>query len=501
MLHLVLETAGPFPRQLLYDVAAVPYELGVGPRACIIGGGGGKDILTALQVGTREVDVVELNPFTVNAVSKEFGEFSGDSYHLPGVNTFVGEGRSHFSRDTKPCDILQISQIDTFAASSAGAYALTENGLYTVEALRFFWSKLTPHGVLSISRWASGPAWPESARLVLMAMEALRQEGIAEPRSRLVVLSAGGTANTLLFRSSVTPALMTKIEGIAERRGFDLLWPPRSSKADAPVTEVLLKGPRSFEARGYDFSPSTDDRPFFFQTLNILHGTDQLAADGTGAREQSVTLLRGLALFVAEITVILFFLPFILREKLPRGPGLLRNTTYFFCIGLAFMLVEISLVQRLTLYLGHPSYATTIVLGALLLGAGVGSFNAQRVTNNLAWLFAILVPAVVGIISFGLLKVIMPVTLFHDFGIRASITAIGVGLLGIPMGLLFPLGMRHCDGRNRSWFWAINGASSVLGSILALVLALIGGFSLVLGLAVAVYALSAVCLPRLVFKH
>ena len=492
---------GPFPKQLLYDVAAVPYELRVGPRACIIGGGGGKDILTALQAGTREVDVVELNPFTVDAVSKQFGAFSGDPYHLPGVNAFVGEGRSHFSRDTKQCDILQISQIDTFAASSAGAYALTENNLYTVEALRLFWSKLTPQGVLSISRWVSGPAWPESARLVLMAMEALRQEGITEPRSRMIVLSAGGTANTLLFRSSVTPELMTQIERVAEQRGFDQLWPPRSSNPDNPVTEVLLKGPNSFEDRGYDFSPSTDDRPFFFQTLNILHGTNQLAADGTGAREQSVSMLRGLALFVAEITVILLFLPLILRENMPSGPALFRNTTYFFSIGLAFMLVEISLVQRLTLYLGHPSYATTIVLGALLFGAGVGSFTAQRISNKMAWFFAFLVPAMVGIISFGFIKVIMPMTLFHDFGVRASITALGVILLGVPMGLLFPLGMRHCDGKNRSWLWAINGAASVLGSILALVLALIGGFTLVLGLAVAIYLLGATCLPKPVLHH
>ena len=126
--------------------------------------------------------------------------------------------------------MLQISQIDTFAASSAGAYALSENSLYTVEALRSFWSRLTPQGVLSISRWVRGPAWPESARLVLMTMEALRQEGVAEPRSHLVVLASGNTANTLLFRSSVTPTLMERIAAICRRRGFAQLWPPPEAR-------------------------------------------------------------------------------------------------------------------------------------------------------------------------------------------------------------------------------------------------------------------------------
>lgn len=487
----------PFPEHLPYDVTAAPYELGLGPRACIIGGGGGKDILTALQAGARDVEVVELNPFTVDVVSKVFGDFSGNPYHLPGVSAFVGEGRSHFSRVTQPCDVLQISQIDTFAASSAGAYALTENSLYTVEALRSFWTRLTPEGVLSISRWVRGPAWPESARLVLLAVEALRREGVAEPRSHLVVLSAGGTANTLVFRSPVTAALMAKINQVAERRGFESLWPPQEGTLmQSPVTQVLLEGAGTFQAMGYDFSPSTDDRPFFFQTLSLLHGGESLTTGGTGEREGSVSLLRRLALIMASITIILFFLPLAFRGRLPRGPGLLRNTTYFAAIGVAFMFVEIPLLQRLTLYLGHPSYATTVVLGALLLGAGLGSSLAQRASDQRARLLALLVSLAVGVLCLSLTNLVVPATLFQSFMVRAMITIVFVGLSGVGMGLLLPLGMRHSDGRDRSWYWAINGASSVLASVLALVLALIGGFTLVLALAVAIYAVAAVTLPK-----
>jgi hypothetical protein len=494
---LHFKAGSPYPAHLPFDVTAAPYELGLGPRACIIGGGGGKDILTALGAGATDVEVVELNPQIVRAVSRDFGSYSGDPYHLPGVSAFVGEGRNHFSRVTRACDVLQISQIDTFAASSAGAYALTENSLYTIEAIRSFWSRLTPRGVLSISRWVRGPNWPESVRLVLMAAEALGQEGIAEPRAHMVVLASAGTANTLIFRSAVTPEQLADISAIRKRRGFEQLWPPTGGATDrSPIAAALVVGAAPFEADGFDVSAPTDNRPFFFQTLNLLHGADSAAAKATGGREQSVSLLRRLAIIVSAATVLLFFLPMLARGRLPRGPGLLGRTTFFASIGVAFMFVEIPLVQRLTLYLGHPSYATTVVLGALLLGAGIGASVAKRVSGEKARLVASAVPLAVGLVAFGLTLVVVPVTIFASFAARASIAALSVGALGVPMGLLFPLGMSHSDGRERSWYWAINGAASVLASVLALVLALLGGFSLVLGLAVAMYTLAALHLPR-----
>ena len=165
---------GPFPPHLLFDVTSFPYELvGTGSRACIIGGGGGRDILTALSAHASDVEVVELNPWTVDAVSHVFGGFSGNPYGLPNVRSFVGEGRSHFARSHSKCDVFQISLIDTFAATAAGAYALTENSLYTVEAMLGFWSTLTPRGMLSVSRWESGPGQLEAVRFALLAREAL----------------------------------------------------------------------------------------------------------------------------------------------------------------------------------------------------------------------------------------------------------------------------------------------------------------------------------------
>jgi hypothetical protein len=165
-------------------------------------------------------------------------------------------------------------------------------------------------------------------------------------------------------------------------------------------------------------------------------------------------------------------------------------------LGIGFMFVEIPLLQRLTLYLGHPSYATTAVLGSLLLGAGAGSALATRVPAASTRLLALLVPLAVASITFGLSLGIVPATQGLEIAPRVAITIVGVGLLGVPMGALFPLGMRDFDGRDRTWYWAVNGATSVLASVLALVLALLHGFNFVLWLAVGTYAVAALALGR-----
>ena len=484
----------PYPRHLAYDVVSAGYPLASPKRACIVGGGGGRDILKALQGGATEIEVVELNPYIVDAVSRAFRAHSGDPYHLPGVRSIVGEGRNHFSRSTTPCDILEISQIDTFAASAAGAYALTENSLYTIEAIRMFWSRLSDQGVLSISRWSSGPAWPESVRLVLLEIEALRREGITDPSRHMIVFAAGDTANVLVFRKPVDTTMLARANAIAADRGYWLLWPATLSGADVPeITRAIANGPESMSRRGYDVSPPTDDRPFFFQTLNILTAPTSVGP-GASHREQSVALLRRLVTILLVLTGVLVVLPVVVRGALPRGPGTVRQTIYFACLGLGFMFVEIPLLQRLSVYLGHPSYATTVVLGSLLVGAGVGASMAGRIPDRHRRHILFAVPVVVGVLGFTLLWVAGH-TISQPFAVRTAISIAALTLAGGALGLPFPLGMAMFDDRDRSWYWAINGATSVLASVLAIVIALITGFMTVLAGAVAIYLLAAIAFP------
>jgi hypothetical protein len=191
---------------------------------------------------------------------------------------------------------------------------------------------------------------------------------------------------------------------------------------------------------------------------------------------------------------VLVILPLAARGTLPRGPGFAGSTLFFACLGFAFMFVEIPLLQRLTVYLGHPSYSTTVVLGSLLVGAGLGASAAGRIPESRRRLTVWLVPVVVGAIVF-LLLWLSNKTLGQSFAVRVTISVVALTLAGGMMGVPFPLGMAKFDDRDRSWYWAINGATSVLASVLALVIALITGFTVVLGFAIAAYLVAALSLP------
>jgi hypothetical protein len=191
---------------------------------------------------------------------------------------------------------------------------------------------------------------------------------------------------------------------------------------------------------------------------------------------------------------VLVLLPLAARGTLPRGPGFLRSTLFFSCLGFGFMFVEIPLLQRLAVYLGHPSYSTTVVLGSLLIGAGCGASFAGHVPESRRRLVGLLVPLVVGASVF-LLMWIAEKTTGQSFAVRVAISVTSLTLAGAMMGMPFPLGMARFDDRDRSWFWAINGATSVLASVLALVVALMAGFAVVLGCAVASYLLAAMTMP------
>ncbi|MFI5244985.1 MAG: hypothetical protein ACHQQR_07145 [Gemmatimonadales bacterium] len=357
-----------------------------------------------------------------------------------------------------------------------------------------FWSHLSERGVLSVSRWVSGPAWPESVRLVLLELEALRQEGIREPRDHMLVLAAGGTANVLLFRQPVTRRQFEIARDVAADRGYAILWPiaPGTTEVSA-LAGALAFGPDEMTRRGYDVSPPTDDRPFFFQTLNILRGASRLAEVET-EREQSVTLLRRLATILVGLVFALLLLPLAARGTLPRGPHFGRNTLFFSCLGFGFMFVEIPLLQRLAVYLGHPSYSTTVVLGSLLVGAGLGAWLAGHVPESRRRFVSFLIPIVVGAVVF-LLLWLAGHTVGQSFAVRVAISVATLTLAGAMMGTAFPLGMAQFDDRDRSWYWAVNGATSVLASVLALVIALVAGFAVVLGCAVTSYLVAALTLP------
>ncbi len=485
----------PLPH-LMFDVTSAAYQLRRPERVAIVGAGGGRDVLTALKAGATYVDAVELNPFTIDAVSKPFGAFSGDPYHRPGVRAVASEGRSFLVSSPSRYDVLQISLIDTWAATSAGAYTLSENSLYTLEAFRLYLRRLSDDGILTVSRWAAGARQLEISRLALLAKAALAREGVVDANRHLVLLQAGDVGNLLVFRRPLDGARLAAVDAIAEERGFVRHWPLRpGTKASSMVQMALIHGDAPFKKSGFDLSPPTDDRPFFFQTVDIRNMPEKKLLAAASANEHAVIQLRRLLVVVAVVTLALFFVPFFARGRFAQAPGFAAGTAYFVAIGLGFMFVELPLIQRFTHHLGHPSRATAVVLGTMLLGAGVGSIVAARLGPERARKLAIGLPAAVALLAVFVAQIVAR-TLGLELEGRVGVAVATVAPVAVAMGFAFPVGMVHFGEANRAWFWAVNGAVSVLASVSTLALSMAFGFSRVLWVGVGCYAVAAILVAR-----
>jgi hypothetical protein len=409
---------------------------------------------------------------------------------MPGVNSIASEGRSFLSRSTLPYDFIQISMVDSWAATSAGAFALSENYLYTEEAFQLYWDRLTVDGIVSVSRWMMDRHLVEGARLVLLAKSALAARGVEEPLRHIVVVQAKSVANLILSKRPVDETMLARIDAVCAERGFSRHWPVHEGTPSRSLMPRLLsEGPAFMEASGLDLSPPTDDRPFYFQAVPVLGKIDHDLIAKLSVNEQSVLLLRRLLWIVGGLSLLLFFVPFAFSSRFPRAPALLRGSAYFACIGLAFLLVEASWVQRFILFLGHPSYATTVVIAALLLGAGLGSLCAGRTSLLTAVRLGPVIPLLVLVLNEAL-GLVFPSALALSCPGRVIVSVALLVPGGFGMGFALPLGMIRFGDEAKPWYWAMNGAFSVFGSVFSLALAMTMGHHAV-GLAgVATYGVA-----------
>lgn len=472
---------------LLYDVTAFGHEVCPPRRVAVIGGGGGRDILTALRCGADDIDVAEFNPGVVDTVSTRFREFGGDIYHAKGVHAHVSEGRSFLTRSRGAYDLIQVSLIDSWAATAAGAYTLAENNLYTVEAFRLYLDRLAPDGIVSLSRWATGMFGLEGDRMVLLGRETLLAAGVSDPGTHMMVAGGGAVATMLLARRPFTAAEVQRAHEVCELRGFQLLHPrPAAAPGPRHVEALLRDGPAEAASRGLLMTPPTDDRPFFFQSLPIFGDFDLAFARQQGINQEGVFTLRLLMAMVTAFTLVLFFAPFALVRWLPRGDQFWRGSGYFAAIGLSFMLIEIPWLQRFVLYLGHPSIAAAVVIGALLLGAGLGSLRASRLGVDRATRWWWLVPMALAVVNLGM-SGLFAATLGASEPVRIAISFVVLLPVGFLLGHFFPLGMLRFGDDAKAWFWAINGACGVLAGVSSLALAMAFGFLAVAWMGVAGY--------------
>lgn len=472
---------------LFHDVTMAGYELRPPGRVAIVGTGGGRDVLAALLAGARAIDAIEINPAIISLVRDRLRAFSGGVYDLPGVRAVNAEGRSALTRSSGNYDLIQISLADSFAATSAGAFALAEANLYTLEAYRLYWSRLSENGIVSTSRWSAGRFGFELIRLLFLVDAALRAEGIQAPENHIAVFQAGLVGTVLMSRSPFDGADRRRLAEIAVRRGFDLHMPvARDAKRLPSVARAYRGGTERFADQGFQMEAPSDDRPFFFQMVSPLAPAASRAIQASGVNSEGVAMLRDLMLAMAVITLVLFFTPFAFARRLAPTPGFWRGSLFFTSIGLSFMLVEIAWVQRFILYLGHPSLSTPVCLASLLLGAGLGSASSTRLGVGGAARWGWLVPMLLVLLNASFAP-LFAATLGFVLPARIALAVASIAPAGFCMGFFFPLGLARFGDSHKAWFWALNGSAGVLASVGSLALAMQLGFSNVAYLGALLY--------------
>ena len=474
----------------------------------IVGGGGGRDVLTALSFAAEQVDVVELNPDVVEAATRAFGDYSGRVYEHPKVRLTVGEARSELSRRGQHFDLIQMSMIDTWASSMAGAMVMTENSLYTQEAFDLYLQRLKPDGMLSVSRWFDPTRYGEAARVLVLMASTLRRAGIERPEDHIAMLVSPGyldmaVTTLVLKRSAITDPERAALERLGKERGYRVLWPHAQDAAAAPfdVAGLLRLDPQALADTRFDLSPPTDDRPFFFNIDRPIASWLDAFSSGDYGRGSRATLVLGVTLLVMGYACVRFVIrP--MRASLGADAAQPRRSfraplLYFGGIGAGFMLVEIALIQRYILFLGHPSYAISVVLFALLLFGGIGSWLTQGLDASRLLRATRLALAVIlaGIVATALL---VPSWLEQmaawSWPARLGLAVALIAPLALFMGMICPLGVRHLTATERQdlvpWMWGINGICGVIASVLGMILAMNFSYTVVLVAAAAAYAIT-----------
>jgi len=463
-----------------YRVEALAYRLRPGASALIIGAGGGNDVIMARQYRADPITAVELNPIVACDVmsSEPFRSYSGDLYSQPGVRLIVDEARSFIRRSGDRYDVIQGTMVDTWAATTAGAFALAENNLYTVEAFGDYLDHLTDDGLVSMTRWYVEPP-DQLLRLVSLAREALAARG-ADASTRVMVIrgvpeegGARAAATFLLKKNPFTEDEARQVERAAVASGFEVLYTPGSRPANDFTRLLEARDPEEVWASlDSNVAPTYDNSPFFFHSLRVRNVLQALPISPEW-RKTNLGVFVLIAVMAISIAVTLAFVlgPLtLLRGRLLFGETRrkLAFLLYFACLGAAFIVVEVALVQKSILFLGHPVYSLSVVLFSLLLATGIGSRLSGSVT--VARLPRMLPPALAGLALLIALYAagLSPVfyALIH-LG-RASRIALTVSLLaplGMAMGAPMPSGIRILAGQAPEiipWAWGVNGAASEL---------------------------------------
>lgn len=541
----------------------------------IIGPGGGVDVLRAVANGSPSVTGIEINPIIATDIMRgRYADWVYHLYELPQVHINVADGRSWVRNSKDQYDVVQMTLVDTWASTAAGAFALSENNLYTTEAFREYFDHLKPDGMIAITRWEFAKP-REALRVVSQAIAALSQLGVSDFSHHFIIVSDGalnedGRPVTVLAKKTpFTPEEeFAVLDHLQQYPNLYLLYTPSFNVADlyrpvvleqiecdehrdlmcrarnflrkrrgnadaaqvfrdfiisptAPAFEFAAGRAQMIRSYPFNIAPVSDNAPFFFFTVRIKDMLRSLSGGSGIDWRINLGVVVLLMVFAISILSVLAFLilPLVLVRRAPKPnaqspkPSSLRpkpyalSLLYFIAIGLGFILAEIAFIQRFVLFLGHPTYALTVVIFMMLIASGAGSFFSRKLLSRTSqvWVPIILTIALLGLYVFALQPLLRNLVGIA-FALKLLVCAVVLIPLGFAMGMPFPTGLRalgeaHEADNTIEWAWALNAASSVLGSVLAMLIAIQWGLGITLACGAVAYVAALVLSRTLLLGH
>ncbi len=495
---------------LRYDITNAGYQFERKGLACVIGVGGGRDVQAAVLFGHSRVVGIDVNPIFIDLLKNEFLDFAGLG-RRPDVTLVADEARSYLSRATEPCAVIQMSLIDTWASTAAGAFSLSENSLYTVEAFKIFHRRLTEDGILMVSRWF----WPnditETGRIVSLATAALLELGVKEPAQHIALVKMNNLSTLVMSKTPFSAEDIDKFWRKMSEMKFDVILLPGRALGPPVFQAILAAQSRAaidsaVDGQVMNLTPTTDDMPYFFNTLKLANvgmsigGSEDSAYVGNLRATQYLLNLIKVLLVLVLVTIVV---PLLLKTRSKAGALLtdtrfLAGAAYFSLIGSGFMFTEVALIQKFNLFLGHPTFSLSVILFTLILSTGAGSLLSERlvrIPRGVALVYPLLIAAVVLTYRFLTVWVIDAAVSLGMPG-KVLISVLMLFPLGIILGVCFPFGIRLTRKGNEEhmpWYWALNGIFGVLSATIAVFTSIYFGISVSMYIAAGCYLLLSLC--------
>ncbi len=492
---------------LRYDVTSLAAELRSGGTAAIIGVGGGRDVINCALNGFHRIVGIEVNSAIVGLDTRRFASFSGFS-RIPNFELHNDEGRSYLTRSDEKFDMIQASLVDTWAATSAGALTLAENSLYTVDAWQIFDRHLKPGGLVTFSRWHYGAEAAQTYRLFSVAWAMLLSEGVTDPSHNIALVASDNLATILVSNQPLSEEDLRKIRTTADQLEFKVLFLPGEETRVPELrttssAHTLQDLARLRDAAEFDYSPVFDSSPYFFNAVRLRNLPRLVAEGGRGANLRALVFVLAFMLAALILVALTILLPLKRWASRQAGvaPPVAGGVAYFVGIGMGFMLVEMAMMQQLSIFLGHPLYSLVVVLAGLILSTGAGSLvsDGLRLASNAASRAPALAATVILILYSAAVIPVIHHFIAETLWLRALLSVALVAPCGFLMGFCFPVGLRWMtvlkQEKNLPWMWALNGAAATLGSFVAIVISMETSIATCALIGAACYLLGAVVLP------